>query len=637
MRHALTHLLGLLGLAGLAFATGTLVVRAAPAIRGVRLTTGFLRVTLGLAAWAYGMFALATIGWLQRPVILSAAAAVLLAGSWFWLHERSRKAADAKPTGRGPAKLVSTLVWLAPSLVLAALCVAALGPDPGWDASAYHLSVPKLYLEAGGFRHIPYNVPSNGPLNVQMLFALAMVLQDHFLAKLLHWGFLVLLTVAVYRFASRVASRASGAIAVAVLLANQVVLFEAGLAYIDIAIAYFTFVGFAAMSQHLDEKTPGALLLAGICAGVAGGSKLIGAFVPVAFAFVLLTHHTFRRQQCSWRPALKDTVVLMAAAALFALPWYVRSAVLTGNPVYPALYGYFGGTEWDADLHAQLLAQRDTVGMGRTALDLVLLPVRLSLYGREHFQGSLSLLWLVLLPVAFLAVPSSATVRRCLSVAGLYVLMWFFAWQGTRYLIPILPLCAIAGAVALTSFLPSRVSGPYGRLWRGHAWVPQLTQPVGVAAGLVLVVVTQAWLLHAAKATLRNAVGSATFLDQHARVLPETVVPTAYRFANETLPASTRLMLLNTNQGFFLDHPYIADSFFEASQMNSLFLEDPTVAGIADVFRRLDVTHVLFCTRNWRIPYPPALWELLGDPRRARLVHRSPDPRGWEYLIFEVW
>jgi len=96
-------------------------------------------------------------------------------------------------------------------------------------------------------------------------------------------------------------------------------------------------------------------------------------------------------------------------------------------------------------------------------------------------------------------------------------------------------------------------------------------------------------------------------------------------------------MLLNTNQGFFLDRPYISDSFFQTSHMNEMFLENPTVAGIADVFRRLDVTHVLFCTRNWRIAYPPALWELLGDPRRARLVHRSPDPRGWEYLIFEVW
>ena len=37
-------------------------------------------------------------------------------------------------------------------------------------------------------------------------------------------------------------------------------------------------------------------------------------------------------------------------------------------------------------------------------------------------------------------------------------------------------------------------------------------------------------------------------------------------------PADAKLMLLNTNHGFFCHRDFVADSFFEASQINALFL-----------------------------------------------------------------
>lgn len=57
-------------------------------------------------------------------------------------------------------------------------------------------------------------------------------------------------------------------------------------------------------------------------------------------------------------------------------------------------------------------------------------------------------------------------------------------------------------------------------------------------------------------------------------------------------------MLLNTNQGFYLDREFVADSFFEASQLSELFWKNPTISGIEPVFHTLGITHVLVHVPN---------------------------------------
>ena len=99
-----------------------------------------------------------------------------------------------------------------------------------------------------------------------------------------------------------------------------------------------------------------------------------------------------------------------------------------------------------------------------------------------------------------------------------------------------------------------------------------------------------------------------------------------YTFVRRQLPPSAKLMLLDINHGFFLDREYIADSFFEASQMNMLMLEGGGNA--SELSRRLrarGITHVLLSTDDWEIPYPPALGEFLSDRRLTELMYSCPD------------
>ena len=61
----------------------------------------------------------------------------------------------------------------------------ALWPRVSWDANVYHLTVPRLYVEHGGFRRIPFNVYSNWPLNTELLFVVASLLRDYVLGEVM--------------------------------------------------------------------------------------------------------------------------------------------------------------------------------------------------------------------------------------------------------------------------------------------------------------------------------------------------------------------------------------------------------------------------------------------------------------------
>ena len=98
-------------------------------------------------------------------------------------------------------------------------------------------------------------------------------------------------------------------------------------------------------------------------------------------------------------------------------------------------------------------------------------------------------------------------------------------------------------------------------------------------------------------------------------------------FINRNLPDDARILFLNTNQGFFCNREYLADSFFEASQIGSWLRRAGGVPELRTMLLERGVTHLLFDDRNWEIDYGTALMPLLRDPRRVELLYRSSDGR----------
>ena len=109
-------------------------------------------------------------------------------------------------------------------------------------------------------------------------------------------------------------------------------------------------------------------------------------------------------------------------------------------------------------------------------------------------------------------------------------------------------------------------------------------------------------------------------------------VDPVYRWIAATLPPEARLLLLDTNQTFYLEREALADSFFEASQIADWLRVAAGADEISARLRARGVTHVLRDRRrDWGIAWPPALLALLEDGSRAAPRYRSPDGR------VEVW
>ncbi len=609
------------------------------------------RIVLGLAFWIAVLFVLAALGALRLPALLIVAGAAAVAALLTCRHRRAQPAGTAGDRRSGqrrrwrPPNRLTVLAVAALAAVLLPLYLLALTPTVSWDAGAYHLTVPKLWIAHGGFREVAFNVYSNWPLATELLFAAAMLLGDFIVAKLVHFAFGLLTLYAVYVGCRQVFSKcshrpgrrgqASGWLAMALFLANGVVLYEIRVAYVDLAHAFFFTAGFLFLVRALrpdpggpatpDPGADSALLLAGLCAGVVAAIKLNG----IAAAAILGALHLPRLA------AAARAGELLAAARRFGtrfvlpvlafwVPWLVKSAATTGNPFYPLL---FGGPYWSPGLGEQLRVWQSSIGMGREPLDYLLLPLRVILDGGSgyaRFDGEVGGFWIVVLPLALWVARRHALVRRCLAAAGLYFVFWAFSSQQMRLLIPVLPLLSIAGGVAAVE-LVERLPWPAVRpLGRRLLLLGSLALLVWSASGGTAKPTRGRYLLAAASALER-------YLEEEGD-LRQTAVHPVYGFLR-TLPADVRLLFLNTNQGFFCDHDFVADSFFEASQIADWLAPVATVAELRERLAAAGITHLLVAHRDWGIAYPPALGELLGDPQQAGLLYRSPDRR---YSVVEL-
>jgi hypothetical protein len=610
MAYLFANLFGLIGLVGVCYLAGWLVDHLLMQGRGLEPLSGPARFALGAAVWMGLLFIAAALG-LLNPAALGLLCLLILVGVW---RVRQAMGAPLLPNdGPGAATAVdrpSRVVALGVMILLMVLWLQSQWPQISWDAAVYHLTVPRLYIEQGGFRRIPFNVYSNWPLNTQLLYAMAQMIGDYVLAKAVHFAFGVATVVAIYRAVERGSAKWVGWVGAALFLANPVVLDEMRAAYVDLAYACFFFLAFLFVHFALEnaETANRQLLLAGVFAGVVAGIKPTGVLGVVCLVMLYLVVSLRRRSPLV--AALGGAMRILVPAGLLLTPWLLKSWILTGNPTYPFFYSVFGGPEWSAELGKQLREWQLGMGMGRSWLDYLLLPWRVVVEGGpgyDHFDGRLLPAWLVLVPLALVVGRRRPLIFRSLGVAGSYWVFWALSSQQMRFLIPILPLLAVAGALAIDEAI-QRVASTVQPVLR---WGSSL-----IAVGwLVLIVWGQA-------SSTRMMVGQ--YLEQGRDILASGVHP-VFEFIDEELPPDARLLFLNTNHGFFCDREFVADSFFEASQINALLRQEEGPEGVGRALRALGITHLLIENRDRFVPWPESLFEYLNDRSRTQPLWRSED------------
>lgn len=548
----------------------------------------FLMLSLGLGwgMFMYAIFFLGVLGVLY-PQAVRLLMLIVLAVCFPEARRLSRELKGLFATNESERPPIALALGMAGFwIVIASLLIIALAPSITHDAMVYHLNVPRIYANAHRIVPIPYNLFSNTVLNMEMLYTLALSIDDFILANLLHFtmGMAVLLTL--YAFAQRMFGNVTAMLAVLILFFNPLVLNEMSIAYVDLAMMFYFLLMMVCLWKWREEGNGRWFLLFCVFAGIFAGMKYTALHGLIAAGAAIVAAELLSRKRNA-RSLLFRISLFGGMVFLFVLPYLVKNYLITGNPVYPLMYDFFGGKWLTPRQVERMLAYVHSHGMGHDVKSLAALPWNITVLGKAgfaHFDAVITPLWLIFVP-AFLVIRNKPTVLKwALFVCAVYFASWAASTHITRYLMPIFPLLSLICAYSIVALegKASALSPAAGKVFS-----------VGIAA-----VCAAVWFGFSFFYPLRapSEFGAVVWGNQSRDTFLEKMVPgyAVFKYIDDNLPQDARIAFFWDNRGFFCDRDQIGDSVFEAPSMLELAHE----AGSADAFhkklRSMGIGYILF-------------------------------------------
>lgn len=421
MSHVVSILFGAAFTVAVMWAIGRLLF-ARLEIRLHAIEHDLLAFITGGAALSFCLFVLCALNAARTPVFLVAGIAAL-ALNWRF---------GAKPKGQ-LAAMPPFWKWLFAALFAAGAIVYlinSIAPEFSPDGQTYHLGLVYRFFREHGFHRLTTNMYASIPLGVEMLFLFAFAFGRNSAAATVHCCYLLALPVLILSYGRRIGRPAAGVCAALIVGLSPVVGIDGISAYNDVALATTAFALFYLLELWRENDGNDRLLIPiGLLAGFCVAIKLTGFVAPIYAVVVILLRK---------RP--KALIPVASAAALIALPWFIKDWIWLGNPVSPFFNRIFPNPYIHIDFE-------DSYRAFLRNYDLTSLHQWLwSVIARGELSGQVGLLFL-LTPLALLALRSRAG-RHCL-LAGLFFLLPYPENIGTRFLIPALPFVALGIAFAL--------------------------------------------------------------------------------------------------------------------------------------------------------------------------------------------
>jgi hypothetical protein len=318
----------------------------------------------------------------------------------------------------------------------------ALAPEHSPDGMAYHLGEVVKYQRAHGFVRITTDIYSNLSQGIELLYLFAFNFGRHSAASLVHYTFLVVLVFLMVLYGKRIGRPQAGVAAAIFTYASPIVLLDASIAYIDVALAAVLFALFYLLQVWDENRDPKMLVPIGLLAGFAYEVKYT-AILAVPYAVGFVAWKLWRKREPQRQSIVRAILVVSAIAIACILPWMVKNWIEVVNPVSPLANRMFPNPyvhvsfedSWRAHLANYDLTSRAQI------------PLQVTVQG-DHVEGFLGPLFL-LAPLGLLALRYREG-RQLLLAAAIFGSV-YFSNIGTRFLIPIVPFIAFALALAVAN------------------------------------------------------------------------------------------------------------------------------------------------------------------------------------------
>ena len=286
-----------------------------------------------------------------------------------------------------------------------------------------------------------------------------------------------------------------------------------------------------------------------------------------------------------------DIVAGGFAALLFACaiasPWYLRTWIVTGSPVFPFYMSMWSGQAagWDVERSNLFQAMNSQYGGAeKGVVDYVLAPVNLSVLAQPeqvpYFDGVVGVAFLIGLPILIWGLwkfELPIEVKIGVGVAGVMFLFWLFSSQQLRYLLPILPTLSVGILATL------KIAGDKNRALRSVSCLSLAT--ASVAAVLVCI----SWFLQIAP--VRVVLGGET-RDQY--LLRNLDYYPYYQWINTKTAPDSKVWLINMRRDTYdLDRPVYADYLFEDWTLRKMIWDSQNVGELRTKTAAMGIKYVL--------------------------------------------
>jgi len=288
--------------------------------------------------------------------------------------------------------------------------LGAFGPELGFDALWYHLTIPKIYLMWAKIDFIPGGLMyySAMPRFGEMVYLGSLGWLGEIGPHLINWGAGIGAAILTYKIARKVGLSAFYSLLSAlVFYATPLVGWQSGSAYVDIIRTFFEALAF----WFFIQKKP---IATGVAVGLAISTKTLG-LGSLGILGVL---------GVGGGRGIRGTLKMLITAIGISGPWFWWAYAKTGFPFYPIGAGILDETH--------RLGGLGGFGMVRGIEGLM--------------QDLTSPIYLIVLPFIFLVW------RKLNKQVLFYSLLTFIVWWltpptgGGRFLLPYLPVMAVGGA-----------------------------------------------------------------------------------------------------------------------------------------------------------------------------------------------
>ena len=584
---------------------------------------------LGLGALSLLTFGLGLVGLFHRWLfwLLLVVLAVILYPQIRAIASQLREG-SILPTG---TRLNRTLaIYLGFILILTFF--RCLTPPTAWDSQVYHLTAPKLYLQAHRLP-VDIDIPYLGfPPLVEMLFTAGLLLKGDIVARLIHYAYGFLTLLALFAFARRYINHKVAWLSMAIFYSVPSLVLISTWAYVDLGLIFYEFIAFYALMRWLEARDKRWLSLMAILCGLAMGVKYTSVILPITFALII----ALRARQEGLKETAKALLFFGLLTIMVASPWYLKNFFSTGNPFYPF---FFGGTYWD-EFRAWWYSRAGT-GLAFTApWRLLIAPWEmtvLGIQGTERYDATIGPILLTVIPLLALVWRKiTPEERRVIGYALLVCLIQYLFWLygvaqsallvQTRLLFPIFALLAL-----LAGYTVERLA-----LLTRRAFSLQWFVTAVLLLALGLNALSSA-LQFISDSPLRHMTGfesKESYLTRHLGLYYTTVV-----YINENLPPSAKILFLWEPRSYYCQRDCWPDALLD--KFKHLTYKYHDAEGIAEYLHREGVTHLLLYQTGLEYileaqfdPITPEDVATLAALQEdyLRLIHDE----GGDYLLYEL-